>query len=76
MVLELRVRRPDDGIQIGPFGEDDNGLDAFGGTASDRGADDRGFTDARLLVERPLHVLGKDVQPSGVTIISFLRPRM
>ena len=42
----------------------------------DRRADDRGLAHAGLFVEHPLDVLGKDVQPSGVTIISFLRPRM
>ena len=43
---------------------------------ADPRADDGRVADAGDVRQHPLDVFREDVEPSGVTIISFLRPRM
>ena len=76
MIAELRVRRADDGVDVGARLDDENRVDAFGrrpGAAAPTTAESR--TPGCAFSARSTSS-GKTFSPSGVTIISFLRPRM
>ena len=74
MIVELRVRLADDRVRVGAGVEHQHRVDAL--FRSDRHADHRRIAHAGDHVEHALDVLGNTFSPSGVTIISFLRPRM
>ena len=74
MVEQSEVGLPDDGLWIDARIEHDHGVHALLGSRPRAHHGD--VAHACEAGNDALHVLGEDVQPSGVTIISFFRPLM